>query len=68
MKHTKAISRRPSKAKSSYASKLEFKQDMSTLVTDGVTNVFGALFFNSLSLGVFWSFFDDDDQGGTGEA
>jgi len=64
MKHTKAISRRPSKAQSSYASKLEFKQSMSTLILDGGTIVFGSLFFNSLALGTFFEVvFEDEDTG-----
>lgn len=58
MKHTKAVSRRPARAQSSYASKLLFKQEASTLLTEGIVGtadwivtLSSAVFINSLGLG-----------------
>ena len=58
MKHTKAVSRRPARAQSSYASKLLFKQEASTIITDaivgtadGILTLASANFINSLGLG-----------------
>ncbi|MDZ4858414.1 MAG: hypothetical protein SGI88_05485 [Candidatus Hydrogenedentes bacterium] len=62
MKHTKAISRRPAKAQSAYASKLFFKQELSSMVTQNSAVIFGSLFFNSLSLGTFFEVIFPDDE------
>jgi hypothetical protein len=62
MRHTKAITRKPAKAQSAYASKLLFKQEASSLIAlntaflvDDFSLVLGALFTNALSLGTFIS-------------
>ncbi len=63
MRHTRTITRKPAKAQSAYASKLEFKQlasqdiALNTLfLVDDASAVFRALLGNALSLGVFYVF------------
>lgn len=58
MLHVRSVTRKPVKAQSAYASKLEFKQAASTtiafnsaLLLDGITTIGSALFVNALSLG-----------------
>ena len=57
MRHTKAVTRRPAQAQSAYASKLQFKQEASTLITDGLVGlgdafmtIGSALYVNGLGL------------------
>ena len=64
MKHTKAVTRKPAQAQSAYASKLQFKQEWSTLITSGIgslSNIGLATFVNSLGLGAFIDIIFGDD-------
>ena len=58
MFHMRSVTRKPVKAQSAYASKLEFKQAASTsialnssILIDGITVIGSALFTNALGLG-----------------
>ena len=73
MKHTKMISRRPVQAQTAYASKLQFKQELSTTLTTGfidgisITAALGVGYFiNSLGLGAIIDFITDGGDGGGG--
>lgn len=72
MRHTKLITRRPALAQSAYASKLLFKQELSTIVTQGMVGVNDyiitlgtGIFVNSLGLGSFIDFVIGGTDGGT---
>ena len=67
MRHTRTITRKPAKAQSAYASKLQFKQLASSdiafntlILVDSAMSVFQALLGNALSLGIFYVFTFDE--------
>jgi hypothetical protein len=73
MKHCRVLTKRPAMAQSGYASKIEFKTSLSTLVTDGTIlltdgflTVTTALFVNSLGLGTFIEIIFDEITDGIG--
>ena len=69
MRHTRVITRKPVRAQSAYASKLEFKQDASTLIAINTSGLMAdisligqALFINALSLGTLMELITGSDD------